>query len=172
METTNPLIGLKQGCLASPNLFALFINELAVRLRSTPGLRGVQIMPNDIDIFSLMFADDVALLADSVVGLQSQLNVLYDFCKTSALKVNTDKSKIMVFRKGGQIAGIERWTYDGRYLEIVDSFTYVGVTFTSALSLNVMAKDQAVKAKRALLIILNSMYKYDQLPYNVFFQDF
>ena len=35
-------------------------------------------MPNLTEICLLMFADDIALIADTVVGLQRQLNILYD----------------------------------------------------------------------------------------------
>ena len=165
-------VGLKQGCMASPQLFSLFINELALTMKQDQNLRGIQLQPNDIEILLLMFADDVALLADTVIGLQRQLNVLYNFCQTSYLKVNSQKSKVMVFKKGGRLSRHETWTYGGEKLDIVPSFSYVGVTFTSGLSLNSMASEMAIKAKKALLSILSSLYEYGQLPYSVYFKLF
>ena len=35
-----------------------------------------------------------------------------------------------------------------------------------------MASEMAIKAKRALLSILSSLYKYGQLPYSVYFKLF
>ena len=165
-------VGLKQGCLASPKLFSLFINELAHIMQSSDDIKGIQILPNDIEILLLMFADDVALLSDTICGLQRKLNILKDFSDDSCLTVNIQKTKIMVFKRGGRPAYNEHWTYDGANIEVVQSFTYVGVTFTSRLSLNEMAKDLALKGKRALLAILSSMYKYGQLPHHVYFKIF
>jgi len=45
-----------------------------------------------------MFAEDIALIADTLVGIQRQLNILYDFCQRSKLVVNTTKTKRMVFK--------------------------------------------------------------------------
>jgi hypothetical protein len=101
-------IGLKQGCLASPKLFTFFINEL-ITYQKNKGTRGIQLKPCDIEIFSLMFADDVALLADTVVGLQRQLNLLYDFCTDFYLTVNISKTKVVVFKNGGRLATNEKW---------------------------------------------------------------
>ena len=42
----------------------------------------------------LLFADDVAMLSDTVVGLQRQLNVLQNYCTDSGLTVNSDKLKL------------------------------------------------------------------------------
>ena len=128
-------IGLKQGCLASSKLFSLFINELVKYLHNS-GARGIQLQPGDDEICSLMFADDVALIADTVCGLQRQLNALQIFCKDNLLNVNTKKTKIVIFRNGGRPSSKEKWLYEGNELLIEQSFTYVGITFSSARSLS------------------------------------
>lgn len=43
--------GLKQDCLAFPQLIAMFINEIATHLQNTSDLTGIQLMPNDTEIF-------------------------------------------------------------------------------------------------------------------------
>ena len=111
-------------------------------------------------------------MSDTVVGLQNQLNLLHGFCEETGLTVNTNKTKIMVFKNGGRLSRHENWTYDGKHIDVVSKFTYVGVTFTSKLSTNIMAADQSVKAKRALIAVMNSLYKCGQLPSSIFFKLF
>ena len=120
----------------------------------------------------LLFADDVALCSDTAIGLQRQIHILHNYCQDSGISVNTDKTKIMVFKKGGQLSNHEHWTYNVSEINIVNNFTYVGVTFTSKLSYNTMASQQAVKAKRAFVSIMNSLYKFGQLPQNIYFKLF
>jgi hypothetical protein len=50
----------------------------------------------DTSVNILLYADDIVLLLQSKEGLQNSLDILHDFCYTWKLKVNTDKSKIMV----------------------------------------------------------------------------
>ena len=102
--------GLKQGELCSPVLFTLFINELANEIMQR-GRHGIQLIPDLIENFILLFADDVILVSDTVCGLQNQLNVLFDTANCLSLFVNMDKSKIVVFRNGGHIALREKWKY-------------------------------------------------------------
>ena len=166
-------IGRKQGCLISPQLFTFFINEWVQDLFNN-GVRGIQISPNDAEILLLMFADDVALLADTVLGLQRQLDSLQQFCTRTGLHVNPQKTKIMVFRKGGKPVMNKRWSYAGTLIDVVQSFTYmyIGVCFFPSLSLSKMASENAIKGKRALNGILSSLYKYGQLSNSVFFKLF
>ena len=49
--------------------------------------------------FILLFADDLALLASTVIGLQNQLNALSIAAKRLGLTVNLDKSKVMVLER-------------------------------------------------------------------------
>ena len=50
--------GLKQGEVCSPVLFSLFINELDREIVQR-GRHGIQLIPDLIEIFILLFADDV-----------------------------------------------------------------------------------------------------------------
>ena len=48
-----------------------------------------------------MYADEIALISDTMVGLQRQFNLLSDFCDNFKLTVNVLKNKILVFKNGG-----------------------------------------------------------------------
>ena len=63
------------------SLFSLFINELTKDIIES-GKHGIQLAPDLIEWLILFFADDIVLLSDSVFGLQTQLNVLFD-CQAS-----------------------------------------------------------------------------------------
>jgi hypothetical protein len=119
-----------------------------------------------------MFADDIALMSDTVKGLQSQLNALSEFCDKYMLSVNETKTKIVVFKKGGVLARNEKWTYKNTYLEVVSSFCYVGLKFTQQISMNSMVHDLCVKGKRVMISTLNSLYGYGQLSSYTFFKLF
>ena len=101
--------GLKQGCIASPILFSLLVNELANEIFAK-ARHGIPLGPTDIELFLLLFADDLTLLASTVIGLQNQLNVLSVAAERLCLTVNLDKSKVIVFRKGGFWAAKEHRT--------------------------------------------------------------
>ena len=96
-------VGLKQGCLLSPLLFSIFISELSRNI-NTETRHGIQLLPNMNTIHHLLFAGDVILVSDSVTGLQNKLNVLYSQSRRLGLHVNKDKSKIVIFRKGGYLS--------------------------------------------------------------------
>ncbi len=90
------VIGTRQGCMLSPFLFALYVNEFIEMLKQN-GCRGIQV--EDVDVQVLLYADDMVLCADSVGDLQKQLNELESYCDEWGMSVcNYNKSKIIVFR--------------------------------------------------------------------------
>ena len=52
---------------------------------------------NNLPLFALMYADDAVIFSKSKTGLHDKLNV---YCKRRNLKVNVDKTKVMIFEKG------------------------------------------------------------------------
>ena len=102
--------GVRQGCVLSPTLFSIFINQLASHI-SESGRHGVQLLPGLMELFILLFADDITLISTTPAGLQHQLNCLSFCCDNLKLEVNIDKTKIMVFRKGGYLSKSENWVF-------------------------------------------------------------
>ena len=54
-----------------------------------------------VELFILLFADDIVLLSDTIIGLQNQLNILAKKSTELDLHVYLEKSNIVIFRNGG-----------------------------------------------------------------------
>ena len=138
---------------------SLFIDECS-NIIANSGIAGVQLFPEDIQALILLFADDIALISDTVVGLQRQLHLLRDYCSDSKLFVNVVKT-LVAFKKGARIAHHEGWYYDGSLLEVVNCFAYVGLAFTMLLSYQHMCSDLAKKGKYVLDSLISSFSGLD-----------
>ena len=88
----------------------------------------MQLIPDLIEIFILLFADDVILVSDAVRGLQNQLNVLFDTANRLSLFVNIDKNN------GEPIAMREKGKYVDTPMEIVNMYKCLGIHFSTRLS--------------------------------------
>ena len=88
-----------------------------------------------------MFADHVALLSSTSVGLQNQLKVLCEVANRLGLLVNLEETKIVVFRNGGCLARAERWYYGIELVSVANSYKYLGLKFTTLVCLNRISQD-------------------------------
>lgn len=106
----------------------------------------------------------MAILGKSAKEVQTHLDNLYQYCNMWGLKVNTDKTKIMLFRKRGKINQHEKWLYNKQNIEVVDNFNYLGtvINFNGSFSLN--QEHLSSKATKALKTLLFKCTEYDLKP--------
>ena len=161
-ESIHCLRGVKQGDVCSPILFSLFINELTLDIIKG-GKHGAILTSTLVEIFILLFVDDIILLSETAVGLQNQLNILYRSSEKLQIKVNLDKSNIIVFRKGGYLAAHEKWFCGKNRIEVVNAYKCLGLYFTTKLRFSTACSDLAARGKRAVMGILSVLYKFDSL---------
>ena len=87
-------LGVRQGECFSPFLFVIYVNDTANDFISK-GANGI--VTDVLKIFVLLYTDDTVIYAESADDFQNGLDILYDHCQKWKLKVNTDKSKVMMF---------------------------------------------------------------------------
>ena len=161
--------GVRQGCVASSTMFSIFINDLAREVKSF-GKHGIQLQPGMDEIYLLLFADDVVLCSDTAIGLQHQLNCLHSYAVRSSLNVNLEKTKIVVFRKGGHLSRRERWKYGSDEIEVVNSNRYLGFDFTTRLCFTSTLSDYSLKAKYRTFQALKALWRINAVNANFFFK--
>ena len=75
-----------------------------------------------------MFADDQVLFATSPLSLQAMLHDIENYCNTWKLKINTNKTKVLIFEKSSIHTTFDFYLYNEK-LEVVTSFKYLGIYF-------------------------------------------
>ena len=95
--------GVRQGENLSPILFAIYLNDFQdILMQSYNGLKSLtteieEEVETCIKLYTLLYADDTIIMAESAEQLQTALNQLNEYCGQWNLKINTDKTKIVIF---------------------------------------------------------------------------
>ena len=108
------------------------------------GIDGIDI--GMLKLYLLLYADNIVIFSMSSEGL----DVLCDYCQRWKLTVNTDKTKVMIFRKGGNLPRNLSFSYQGSNIEIVNKFVYFGITFSTGRSFNETHKTLSGQALKAI----------------------
>lgn len=122
--------GVMQGETLSSGLFLIFISDLILYLVMFD-LKGIGV-GGSAEVQALGYADDFVILATSYVELKKKIKVIEEYCIKNELKLNTKKSKILIFHKGNINYNRFQFHFEGVPLEVVKSFTYPGIDFSSS----------------------------------------
>ena len=130
--------GVRQGGILSPVFYCLYVDDLVDILASM----GIGCHLKDIFLSILLYADDMALLAPSLNGLQKLLVATEQYCQTWDVMLNAKKTKNLYFGKTHNPVNLR---LDGKDIQWVTTWPYLGVHIKSHTSFNCCI-DNKVKA--------------------------
>ena len=115
-----------------------------------------------LQLYTLLYADDTIVLAESPSQLQCALNSVKDYCEANFLKINLTKTKIIIFSRG-KIRNFPEFFYGNEKVEIVDDYIYLGVTINYNGSFTKAINKQITQARKAMFSLLTKARRL-QLP--------
>ena len=93
------MLGVQVECLPQ-FLFAMFLNDVE-NVFLEQEMNGIDV--KSFKLFLILYADDMVFFANNAAELQTSLDFMYEYCNHWKLIVNIDKTKVVIFRKGGRI---------------------------------------------------------------------
>ena len=119
---------------------------------------------------SFRFFADIVLLPDTIVGLQTHLNVLARNCVILDLHVNL--GKLVIFRNGGCISKKEKWFCDGQNITIVNSYKCLGLFLTIRVTSSSALNEMANKARKGVTDIFRTLWRLGDFSATIFLKMF
>ena len=157
-------VGLKQGCMLSPLLFNLYTSDLPKVL----SVSGNGITCGNVQIHSLLYADDICIIAESGEDLQVMLTSLSEWCSNWDLNINTSKTQVVHFHSKSVPRSTFKFYIKNKELEIVSQYRYLGLVLEESLDMSYTAKIVAQSATRALGVLINKFKAHGGMPYETY----
>ena len=140
-------VGVRQGCVLSPLLFLLFIND-ALDLMVEEDL-GICLVGDTHLCLGLFFADDLVLMASSEAMLRRMIEIIENWSLKWSLLFNVEKCGLMKILD----SGIGEVRLNNRIVPVVEEYKYLGSIFQQDLEWNMELDRRLEKGRRALFSI-------------------
>ena len=158
--------GVRQGENLSPFLFAIFLNDLEDYLQQN-NCTSINLQPTDLDLtiyiklLVLLYADDTVVFGKDAKTFQENLNTFYEYANIWKLKINYEKTKIMIF--GIRDLDVFHFKLGDHVISICDEFKYLGVIFNKNRSFYSAIKHNVTQAKKLYTFFTKSLETYTYL---------
>lgn len=93
IKVLHPARGIRQGCCASPYLFNLVVEMLAILIRENRNIKGLHLNQSEIKLSQ--FPDDLTYFLRRCTSLSQLLSTLDIFAKWSGFRINVSKSQLL-----------------------------------------------------------------------------
>ena len=122
--------GVRQGGVTSAFLFSIYIDEILTNISAQPdgcwlGLKRINIQA---------YADDLVVFCPTVIGLKNLLKLIEENLKRLELKINVEKTKIIIFSKRKYPENTLFFKINDKGIEIVDEYLYLGSIISGNMS--------------------------------------
>ncbi len=145
-------------------LFTSFINDLAEEINNV----GVGAYIGEQQVSLLMYADDIVLISTNEDGAQKQLDVMSNWCKKWAMRVNAKKSQIIHVRNPQKPVSSVPLFCCGEELKYVKDYKYLGYIFNEHLAHSTTVKTLTLSANRAFGKIVTIFKKLGNLGFKTY----
>lgn len=159
-DSFDSYLGVRQGECLSPFLLSMYRNDIEDEFY-LKGFDGIDI--GTVKLFLLLYADDMTIFAETADGLQEGIKILETYCKRWKLTVNTEKTKVMVSRKGGILPRDLKFYYNNQEIEIVRSFSYLGIVFTPGGSFSTAQTTLSGQTQKAVFKLSSYLYGFSDI---------
>ena len=148
--------GIRQGENLSPVFFSLYLNNLESYLIHNFAA-GIHVDSQNVDLpiyfrlLVLLYADDTVILCSNAKDLQCTLDKFHKYCTVWKLKVNIEKTKILIFgaRKTTQCL----FCLGSDVIEITNKYKYLGDYFSQWHSFLNARKHIVGQSKKAMHLL-------------------
>ena len=159
----NPIksqLGLLQGGILSPILFNLYIDDI----KNSFDENCDPINLYDEEVSHLLYADDLIILSKTEHGLRQSLKNLETYCRQWKLQINITKTKILIFNSSGRKLKSDNYIFQGKKIDITDSYCYLGVNMTPSGSFQNTQKVLKEKAQKAMFPLYSVISQFSLSP--------
>ena len=139
--------GVKQGCPLSPKLFNIYGEQYINEIKETITGNKIGVIVKGELISFLRFADDMTLVASSENDLKRALKEKARFFQNYHLKINWNKTKVMMCQKKNRNSRLRIKNYN-HTLDQVESFRYLGGTISQEGKCTIEIKSRIAQPKQ------------------------
>ena len=156
--------GVKQGCVISPTLFGIYVNDLAEEIKALQC--GIDLGDRHVSI--MLFADDIALISDTEEKLQQMLDCLKDWCTKWRMSLNMSKTKVVHYRHSSMEHSKYEFKFRGETIEMNKKYKYLGLWLDEHLNMVETVKPLAASAGRSLGCLMSKFHLVGGMTHDVF----
>ena len=156
--------GVKQGCILSPILFSMFINDLTVDINSLD--KGIDC--DGFSIASLLYADDIVVMAENAQTYRKSLYSINSWCLKWGININPSKTKAVHFRTKRRPLTQSSLSLGSQPIAFCHEYRYLGFWFNEFLNMDESSEQVFDRANKALGVVIAKAKSIGGLPFTVF----